>query len=122
MYFSRLRTAIAGANGDRQPIVTSRNGYALEIDADELDLERFRRLAARGRAAAAAREWDVAWTTLGEALNMWRQTTALACLTTSPLTDARRELEDERLWRSRTGSTQRSSSVSTETCSPRFAP
>ena len=28
---------------------------------------------------------------------MWRQTTALACLTTSPLTDARRELEDERL-------------------------
>ena len=97
VYFSRLRAAIAGAKGDRQPIVTSRNGYALEIDADELDLERFRRLAARGRAAAAAREWDVAWTTLGEALNMWRQTTALACLTTSPLTEARRELEDERL-------------------------
>ena len=28
VYFSRLRAAIAGANGDRQPIVTSRNGYA----------------------------------------------------------------------------------------------
>ena len=77
--------------------MTRNTGYSLEIDADELDLERYRSLAARGRAAASASDWATAWQALGDALDVWRQPTPLACLTTSPLTGARIELEDERL-------------------------
>lgn len=97
VYVSRLRAAIDGAGGGREPIVTRGTGYSLEIGADELDLERYRRLAARGRSAAASGDWNVAWRALGDALDVWRQQTPLACLTTSPLIAARVELEDERL-------------------------
>lgn len=97
VYVSRLRAAIEGIDGGRRPIVTRTTGYSLEIDADELDLERYRSLAARGRAAASASDWATAWQALGDALDVWRQPTPLACLTTSPLTAARIELEDERL-------------------------
>ena len=97
VYVSRLRAAIEGIDAGRRPIVTRNTGYSLEIDADELDLERYRSLAARGRAAASASDWATAWQALGDALDVWRQPTPLACLTTSPLTEARIELEDERL-------------------------
>ena len=95
VYVSRLRAAIGAANGG-QPIVTRGAGYALEIEGHELDLERFRVLVAQGRAAAPA-DSLTAWRTLGDALAVWRYPTPLACLTTSPVADARAELEDERL-------------------------
>jgi predicted ATPase/DNA-binding SARP family transcriptional activator len=97
VYVSRLRAAIEGIDRGRQPIVTRTTGYSLEIDIEELDLGRYRSLAARGRAAASASDWATAWQALGDALAVWRQPTPLACLTTSPLTAARIELEDERL-------------------------
>ena len=95
VYVSRLRAAIGAANGG-QPIVTRGAGYALEIEAHKLDLERFRLLFSQGRGAAAA-DALIAWRTLGDALAVWRHPTPLSCLTTSPVADARVELEDERL-------------------------
>ncbi|HET9287371.1 MAG TPA: BTAD domain-containing putative transcriptional regulator [Gaiella sp.] len=96
VYVSRLRQALATAGADRERIVTRGAGYALEIEPEELDLELFRAAATRGREALGRRDWATAWTTLDDALGMWRAT-PLACLTTSPLIDARFELDEERL-------------------------
>jgi len=96
VYVSRLRRAVATADGGRQRIVTRGGGYTLEIDSEELDLEVFRAAAARGRDALARHDWASAWTTLGDALDVWRST-PLECLTTSPLIEARFDLEEERL-------------------------
>ena len=96
VYVSRLRQAVATADGGRQRIVTRGTGYALEIEPEELDVEVFRAAAARGREAIVAGDGATAWTTLGDALDMWRAT-PMACLMTSPLIEARIDLEDERL-------------------------
>lgn len=96
VYVSRLRRAVAAADGGRQRIVTRQSGYALEIDPGELDVEVFRFAAARGREAMATHDWQTAWKTLGDALGTWRAT-PLACLTSSPLIETRLALEEERL-------------------------
>ena len=93
VYVSRLRRALATAGADRERIVTRGAGYALEIEPKELDLELFRAAATRGRDALGSRHWTTAWTTLSDALGMWRAT-PLACLTTSPLIDLRVDLEE----------------------------
>ena len=49
-----------------------------------------------GREALGRCDWTTAFAALGDALGMWRAT-PLACLTTSPLIDARVDLEEERL-------------------------
>ncbi|MFI6153011.1 BTAD domain-containing putative transcriptional regulator [Kitasatospora sp. NPDC051170] len=47
-------------------------GYVLRLDADGLDLARFRRLAGAGRSALAAGAWARAAALLGQALELWR--------------------------------------------------
>ena len=94
VYISRLRRALAAVGS--QCIATRETGYSLEIEPDELDLERFRCTASRGRDAMATHDWSTAWTTLGNALDLWRAT-PFACLTTSPLIEARIDLDEERL-------------------------
>jgi YVTN family beta-propeller protein len=83
-YVSRLRKALDSnsaslaeeaesaptANG---PVLLTRGrGYVLEVAPGELDLERFRETAERGRDALAAGNPDQAATVLGAALEIWR--------------------------------------------------
>jgi DNA-binding SARP family transcriptional activator/Tfp pilus assembly protein PilF len=53
-----LRRALkAGAGPDRQPLVTRAPGYCIEMRPDELDLDRFERLAAAGQLTHALSLW-----------------------------------------------------------------
>ena len=83
-YVSRLRKAfdLNGASASAEPglgtaangrvLLTRERGYLLEVAPGQLDLERFRELAERGRDALAAGNPDEAATVLREALGMWR--------------------------------------------------
>jgi YVTN family beta-propeller protein len=79
VYVSRLRKAL-DASGEPSaaavprdgPLVTHGGGYLLRVGPGELDLERFRELAERGRDALAAGRPGEAATMLREALGMWR--------------------------------------------------
>ena len=84
-YVSRLRKALA-RNGrlcvprnpnaapdvERGVLLTRGRGYLLRVAPGELDLERFRELAERGRDALAAGNTEEAATVLSEALEIWR--------------------------------------------------
>ena len=83
-YVSRLRRALGpnDASPSEEPesahaangrvLLTRERGYLLEVAPGELDLERFRHLAERGRDALAAGKPDEAATMLREGLGMWR--------------------------------------------------
>ncbi|WP_239164003.1 AfsR/SARP family transcriptional regulator [Actinoplanes palleronii] len=89
-YLSRLRGAIAGAPGvaiRREP-----GGYLLTVDPQTVDLHRFRRLTALGRAAESDR---AAADLIGQALDLWRGE-PFAGLDTPWLNATRRALLDER--------------------------
>ena len=64
---SRLRKAL-GADC----IVTRGRGYSLSVDAESIDLVRFERLHASGRASLAAGDAREAASTLRRALTLWR--------------------------------------------------
>jgi predicted ATPase/DNA-binding SARP family transcriptional activator len=97
VYVSKVRGLLADAEGERERIVRRSGGYLALLDEGELDLERFRTLAERGRAAAAAGDPAAAAEALAAALALWRGT-PLACLDGAPVAErAQRELEDERL-------------------------
>ncbi|MDI2132308.1 AfsR/SARP family transcriptional regulator [Yinghuangia seranimata] len=53
-------------------IVTTRDGYRLQVAPEHIDLSRFRDLAARGRAGLVAGEWADAAALLRRALGLWR--------------------------------------------------
>jgi YVTN family beta-propeller protein len=65
-YVSRLRTLLGPDRVERRP-----PGYAIRVDADELDLARFEVLFEQGRAAAAIGDAAKASVILGEALALW---------------------------------------------------
>jgi len=67
VYVSRLRQLLG-----TQTIVTSPPGYVLQLDPERLDLCRFERLAAAGRAALVAGDAPSAARNLREALLVWR--------------------------------------------------
>jgi predicted ATPase/DNA-binding SARP family transcriptional activator len=68
IYVSGLRKILGT---DR--LITDASGYRLELGpADELDLDRFERLAAAGRASLAAGDATTAAATLDDALSLWR--------------------------------------------------
>ncbi|HSI97497.1 MAG TPA: alpha/beta fold hydrolase [Gaiellaceae bacterium] len=66
IYVSRLRKALPNGR-----LETRGAAYAICVEPDELDLERFRRLVAEARGAAATRPEEAA-TKLREALTLWR--------------------------------------------------
>jgi DNA-binding SARP family transcriptional activator len=72
LQISRLRKALraAGDGGDR--VVTRAPGYILRVEPGELDLERYERLVAAGRAALEARDAESAVARLREAESLWR--------------------------------------------------
>ena len=67
VYVSRLRKALGEG-----VLVSSGGGYVLEADADQVDADRFERLATEGRAALDRGEPPGAAKTLAEALDLWR--------------------------------------------------
>ena len=64
---SRLRRAV----GEPAAVASSSAGYQLRINRDDVDLFRFERLAAQGRAALSANPGEAA-ALLGQALALWR--------------------------------------------------
>lgn len=68
IYISRLRKALGS---DR--IETTPAGYRLHVASDELDVARFERVAADGRAALEADELESAEAAFDDALGLWRE-------------------------------------------------
>jgi DNA-binding SARP family transcriptional activator len=69
---SRLRKALSGSGNGEARLLTRPPGYLLQIEAGELDLHRFERLLAEGRAARAVGDIEEAAAKLGEAEALWR--------------------------------------------------
>jgi YVTN family beta-propeller protein len=67
VYVSRLRKELG-----KGVLVTRGGGYVLEVDPDEVDADRFERLAGEGRDALDRGDPRGAATTLREALDLWR--------------------------------------------------
>ncbi|MFT4087020.1 MAG: BTAD domain-containing putative transcriptional regulator [Gordonia sp. (in: high G+C Gram-positive bacteria)] len=72
-YISTLRRAVEPGHGSGEPSVLVRrgNGYALLLDDDALDADRFLTLARRGREQLAAGDTAAALATLDAALELW---------------------------------------------------
>src|SRR4051812_32462850 len=87
---SRLRKVL----GDPEALTTTAAGYRLRVRPDELDADRFERLAAKGRALLAAGQPQRAAAALREALALWRGP-PLADVDVAPAEAAR--LEEARL-------------------------
>jgi tetratricopeptide (TPR) repeat protein len=64
----RCRTA----EGSSRRLLTHASGYLLQVEPDELDLDRFERLVDQAHQAIAAHDLDVATGTLRQALGLWR--------------------------------------------------
>lgn len=72
LQISRLRKVLS-ASGEGEPRVITRSpGYVLRVERDELDLDRYERLVADGRAALAAGNAETAVARLREAESLWR--------------------------------------------------
>jgi DNA-binding NarL/FixJ family response regulator len=67
-YVGWLRAALAPHN---VPLTFRDNGYVIQVDPDQVDLHRFRRLVADARSASSDGRHDDAAATLGEALALW---------------------------------------------------
>jgi DNA-binding SARP family transcriptional activator/uncharacterized protein (DUF2384 family) len=73
VYVSQLRKILgAGRARDEQPLRTQKPGYVLDIDEEQTDLGRFRRLCEEGRSAMTAGDPATAAITLRAALGTWR--------------------------------------------------
>jgi DNA-binding SARP family transcriptional activator/DNA-binding beta-propeller fold protein YncE len=72
VYVARLRKLLAAGNGSGSILETHANGYALRIDPDALDLNRFKRLVATAEQARAEGRLAEAAEELAEALGLWR--------------------------------------------------
>ena len=68
-YVRRLRQILQDAGLDR--ILTRPGGYLIRVEADELDLTRFERLAADAQAATRAGAWERAAADAAAALALW---------------------------------------------------
>src|SRR5262252_9123564 len=69
-YVVRLRKALRPAGGSR--IGTHPHGYAISVEAAELDVTRFEALSRAARAAADGGSWELAAERAGAALALWR--------------------------------------------------
>src|SRR5262245_46103888 len=72
-YVSHLRQVLdAGHGTERRVLITRAPGYLLELDPDQVDLQRFESLARRGKQELARGEAEAAAATLADALSLWR--------------------------------------------------
>ena len=74
VYISRLRKALADAEGSGSAgvVATREHGYELELDPERLDAHRFERLVAEGSSELAAGRPQRAASALEGALSLWR--------------------------------------------------
>jgi predicted ATPase/class 3 adenylate cyclase/DNA-binding winged helix-turn-helix (wHTH) protein len=74
VHVSRLRKALASGAGSAAGdlVVTSHNGYQLQVDPPQIDAHRFEHLLGEGRAELAAKRPQRALAALERALSMWR--------------------------------------------------
>lgn len=73
VYVSQLRKVLRQARSPHHAgLVTEGRGYMLRIDPDDIDLDRFERIAAAGRQALEEGEDADAAARFGEALGLWR--------------------------------------------------
>ena len=86
VYVLRLRRLIGDPDG--QILVTRSRGYQLRAGLDDIDAQRFTRLAAEGRAALSAGDGPHAAELLGEALGLWHGSRALADVPDSEVVSA----------------------------------
>jgi predicted ATPase/DNA-binding SARP family transcriptional activator len=92
-YVSRLRSALA----PEVPVVARGGGYALGADAGQLDMARFERLVAEGRAALGGGEAVAAGNRFREALALWRGPAFADVAEVEPLAREGTRLEELRL-------------------------
>jgi predicted ATPase/DNA-binding SARP family transcriptional activator len=73
-HVSKLRDVLVPGrvHGDEGPIRTAGSGYQLVVEPDEIDANRFERLASDGAQLVANQQWEDARRVLGEALSLWR--------------------------------------------------
>ena len=73
-HVSKLRDVLVPGrvHGDEGPIHTVGSGYQLVVEPDEIDANRFERLASDGAHLVANQRWEEARRVLGEALSLWR--------------------------------------------------
>jgi DNA-binding SARP family transcriptional activator/tetratricopeptide (TPR) repeat protein len=99
-HVSRLRRTLRGcrtAELSSQRLLTQPSGYMLQVQSEELDLDRFERLVDEAHQLMAAHELELASGILGQALRLWRGA-ALGNLPSSLPVDAERtRLEELRL-------------------------
>ena len=86
VYVLRLRRLIGDPDG--QILVTRSRGYQLLAGPDDVDAQRFTRLAAEGRAALSAGDGPHAAKLLSEALGLWQGSRALADVPDSEVVSA----------------------------------
>src|SRR5436190_12875523 len=75
VYVSQLRKALDPARRDGDPrriLVTSQPGYLLDVEPEQVDVHRFRRLVDDGRGAVLERDHARGAVVLREALALWR--------------------------------------------------
>jgi DNA-binding SARP family transcriptional activator len=100
VYVSRLRKALEPGRERRQQtgiVVTKAPGYLVQVEPEQLDLERFERLAEEGRMALVESAPEIARERLAEALSLWRGP-ALADFAFEPFAQGEaRRLEELRL-------------------------
>ncbi len=96
VYVHRLRRLIGDPDG--KVLTTRAPGYQLVIDAEDTDAGRFARLAAEGRQALQAGEFEQASAVLGAALGLWQGPRALTDVPASTLVSAEASrLEESRI-------------------------
>ncbi|WP_329256371.1 winged helix-turn-helix domain-containing protein [Actinoallomurus sp. NBC_01490] len=94
---SRLRRGLAAAGLASGVVEFHAAGYRLAVEAEDVDVHRFERLAGEGRAALAAGDAAPAMDLLSEALGLWRGP-ALADVADAPFAEAQAaRLEEMRL-------------------------
>ena len=101
VYVGKLRKTLEPdrARGDPGSVLVTRApGYLLRVEPDQLDSDRFERLAGEGRNAGEAKDYATAARSLKEALELWRGP-ALADFTYAPT----RRLRGARRGRARPG-------------------
>jgi predicted ATPase/DNA-binding SARP family transcriptional activator len=94
---SKVRRALADAGGDPGVLVTRPHGYLLDAPREAVDVLRFERLLAEGRAATAAGDLASAARLLSEALALWRGSALVDVAVDGPVPAERTRLEELRL-------------------------
>jgi predicted ATPase/DNA-binding SARP family transcriptional activator len=97
MHVSRLRKALSEAGGDGGRLVNQADGYRLDVQPGECDVDRWQQALGQAHRARADGEPRVARERIDEALGFWRGQPLGGVSTNSLLAAERAQLEEERL-------------------------